>query len=212
VVAAGNRAADRALVRSLSSALVNRVFVLHVRVDNKEWLAWARANKVRAEVQGFVAFMPEGLMRPVPAEPVPFSTPRSWALLARALDRAEQAGVLDAAARRALAFGRVSAEDAAIFCTMAEEGIGELRPLEDYLRDPSLLPTDDSSRWFVFCRIRSRVQRGELGAVGADVVNAFLRAVPIEHRFALLVDLVDKWGEMGAGVVIQETLREVVTP
>src|SRR6516225_5293592 len=51
VVAAGNRAADRALVRSLSSALVNRVVIMHVRVDIGEWLAWAAANRVRAEVQ-----------------------------------------------------------------------------------------------------------------------------------------------------------------
>src|ERR1700730_12173330 len=36
VVAAGNRAEDRALVRTISSALVNRVVVLHVRVDVKE--------------------------------------------------------------------------------------------------------------------------------------------------------------------------------
>ena len=42
VVAAGNRAEDRALVRSISSALVNRVVILNVRVDNKEWLLWPR--------------------------------------------------------------------------------------------------------------------------------------------------------------------------
>src|SRR6059036_619667 len=42
VVAAGNRLEDRALVRSLSSALINRVIILQVRVDVGEWLAWAR--------------------------------------------------------------------------------------------------------------------------------------------------------------------------
>src|SRR5215207_6540935 len=41
VVAAGNRSEDRALVRTMSSALVNRVFVLPVKVDLDEWLAWA---------------------------------------------------------------------------------------------------------------------------------------------------------------------------
>src|SRR4051794_13889254 len=86
VVAAGNRVEDRALVRSLSSALVNRVTILHVRVDVREWLVWARASRVRGEVLSFITFMPEALMRPVPTEPVPFSTPRSWALLSGALD------------------------------------------------------------------------------------------------------------------------------
>src|SRR5438477_1599858 len=41
VVAAGNRAEDRALVLDLSAALVNRLFLLQVRVDAGEWFAWA---------------------------------------------------------------------------------------------------------------------------------------------------------------------------
>src|ERR1043165_7589799 len=37
VVAAGNRMQDRALVRTISSALLNRVTILNVRVDQREW-------------------------------------------------------------------------------------------------------------------------------------------------------------------------------
>src|SRR4051794_1190224 len=54
VVAAGNRAEDRALVRSLSSALVNRLFLLPVRVDHQEWLEWAKANGIRPEIRAFL--------------------------------------------------------------------------------------------------------------------------------------------------------------
>src|SRR5437870_1487511 len=53
VVAAGNRAEDRALVRTISSALVNRVLILHIRIDVPQWLTWARANDVRADVLNF---------------------------------------------------------------------------------------------------------------------------------------------------------------
>src|SRR5262245_26465792 len=112
VVAAGNRMQDRALVRALSSALINRVTILHVRVDVPEWLAWAEQNKVRPEVRAFISYMPEALMRPVPGEPVPFSTPRAWAQLSRALDLAEAGGLLTKETRRALAFGRLTAGDA----------------------------------------------------------------------------------------------------
>ena len=76
VVAAGNRIQDRALVRTMSSALLNRVTVLNVRVDVSEWMAWARRAGVREEVRAFISYMPEALMRPVPHEPVPFSPPR----------------------------------------------------------------------------------------------------------------------------------------
>src|SRR3954451_3543313 len=48
VVGAGNRVEDRALVRTISSDLINRVFILNVRVDTKEWLPWAKSAGVRS--------------------------------------------------------------------------------------------------------------------------------------------------------------------
>ena len=108
VVAAGNRLQDRALVRAMSSALVNRVTILQLRVDTAEWLSWAQRAGIRNEIRSFIATIPDALMRPVPAEPVPFSTPRAWALLSRAFDMAQKCGLLSNETRRALAFGRLS--------------------------------------------------------------------------------------------------------
>jgi MoxR-like ATPase len=209
VVAAGNRAVDRALVRSLSTALINRVFIVQVRVDLKEWMVWANANGIRSDIRSFVTFMPEALMRPVPPEPIPFSTPRAWASLSQALDLAEQAGLLDPSLRRALAFGRLTPEDAAIYCAMAEESIDGLLPLEDYINQPELLPEEDTARWFVFCQVRTRVKHNELTGISPENINRFLLAVTPEHRFALLVDLVEPWGKLGADPALLETLKEV---
>ncbi|MFM8273818.1 MAG: ATP-binding protein, partial [Gemmata sp.] len=117
VVAAGNRAEDKALVRTISSALVNRVLILNVRVDVGEWLSWARDSGVRVDVVRFVEENPEALLRPVPDRAVPFSTPRAWASLARALDLVAARGHLTPALVRALATGRVSDEDARRFAS-----------------------------------------------------------------------------------------------
>jgi hypothetical protein len=209
VVAAGNRAEDRALVKAMSTALVNRVVILQIRVDAKEWLIWARAAGVRSEILSFIAFMPEALMRPVPVMPVPFSTPRAWASFSSALDLAAESGILDKAIRRALAFGRVSAQDAAIFCAMAEEAIDGLLPLNDYLLDPTKLPKEDTARWFVLCRIRTLVKRGEMPSLSPETLNRFLMQIPQEHRFALLIDMVEQWGQLGATEALLATLKEV---
>jgi len=115
VVAAGNRAEDRALVRTISSALVNRVLLLHIRIDLDEWLIWARANGVRADVIAFLIENSSALLRPVPKEAAPFSTPRAWASLSRALDLVEQGTKLSERMVRALARGRVTADDADAF-------------------------------------------------------------------------------------------------
>lgn len=116
VVAAGNRSQDRALVRTISSALVNRVVILEIRADVSEWLNWARQHKVRDEVISFVEQAPQALSRPVSAPGLPFSTPRAWASLSRTLDLTESAGLLDEQIARALVEGRISPEDVAPFC------------------------------------------------------------------------------------------------
>jgi hypothetical protein len=209
VVAAGNRIQDRALVRALSSALVNRVTILHIRVDVDEWLAWAVRNGVRADVIAFIRYMPDALSRPVPAEPVPFSTPRAWAALSRALDASEQAGLLTPDIRRALAFGRLSPEDAAVYCALADEAIEPMRTLEDYIRDPATLPPGDTARWFVLHCLRQQVRDGRLSGVTSEEIDRFLRALPDEHQLTLVADLVEQWSALGADEAMLGLLKNV---
>ena len=148
-------------------------------------------------------------MRAVPASPVPFSTPRAWASLSQALDLAEQGGILDKATRRALTFGRVSAEDAAIFCAMAEEKMDNLLPLADYIADPGKLPQEHTTLWFILSLIRKQVATGEWNGYSPEKLNSFLLALPREHRFALLTGMVQNWGALGVEEALLQSLREV---
>jgi len=209
VVAAGNRMQDRALVRALSSALINRVTILHVQVDVQEWLDWAERNQVRPEVRGFISYMPEALMRPVPDQPVPFSTPRAWTLLSRALDMAEANGILTRQTRRVLAFGRLSAEDAAVFCALAEELIGPMKPLEYYIQNPQALPPGEAARWFILNCIRQLVKDGRLRDLPPQTVNRFLASLPTEQQMTLLTGLVERWGALGADRAMLALLKKV---
>ena len=211
VVAAGNRQQDRALVRSLSSALVNRVTIIHLRVDVDEWQDWAARHGIRADIRNFISFMPEALMRPVPADPVPFSTPRAWALLSRALDLAQASGILNRETRRALAFGRLSAEDAAVYCALAEEAIGPIRPIDSYVECPELLPDAAATRWFILDCVRQNVRGGKLGHIKPRTINRFLRSLPPENQLTLLTGLVEQWGALGADRAMLEILKKVTS-
>lgn len=115
VVAAGNRAEDKALVRTISSALINRVLILNIRIDVGEWIMWAKTGGVRKDIVAFIEQFPDALLRPVPDKAIPFSTPRAWASLSRALDLVNQRGTLSEPLARALAAGRISDEDAKRF-------------------------------------------------------------------------------------------------
>jgi MoxR-like ATPase len=209
VVAAGNRVEDRAMVRDLSAALINRLFLLQVRVDVDEWFEWAASMRLREEVVLYLKHVPEALLRPVPPEPVPFSTPRAWAMLAEALDLAEKDGILTREVRRALVFGRVSAEDAAMFCAVTEESIAKVRPADYYLDHPDEMPTSEAPRWFVLNRIRRIVEQKSVTPRPPEVVARFFGSLNQEHRLLLLVDLVDHWGALGAEAPMLETLWEV---
>jgi hypothetical protein len=211
VVAAGNRVQDRALVRSLSSALINRVSILNVRVDVQEWLDWGGVNSVRADVLNFISYMPDALMRPVPTDPQPFSTPRAWTLLSRGLDLADAGGILTRELRRALAFGRVSGEDAAVYCALADESIQRMQPLAHYLQHPSSLPTGDAARWFILNCIRQHVRDGTLQGVTPDMVNRFLSSLPPEHQLTLIADLVAQWSDLGADPAMLALLKQVTS-
>jgi hypothetical protein len=209
VVAAGNRLQDRALVRAMSSALINRVIILQLRVDVDEWLAWAERAGVREDIRAFIRTVPDALMRPVPADPVPFSTPRAWSLLSRALDLAERGALLSAGNRRALAFGRLSPEDAAVFCALAEDSMGPVHPLEVYFERPDLLPSGDSARWFILDCIRQFVRDGRAAGIPPKVVNRFLRSLSAEHQLILLTDMVETWGALGADKAMYDLLKKV---
>ncbi len=209
VVSAGNRLQDRALVRAMSSALVNRVTVLQIRHDVDEWLAWAQRSGIRRDIRNFITTVPDALMRQVPAEPVPFSTPRSWSHLSRAFDMAEKAGLLSNETRRALAFGRLSPEDAAVFCALAEESSGPVQPLEAYIRNPKLLPTGNSARWFILDCIRQFVRDGRADLLPPKTVNRFLASLSHEHQLILLTGMVEKWGAIGAEPAMAKLLRKV---
>jgi len=209
VVSAGNRAVDRSLVRSMSTALVNRVLVLNVKIDRRDWFVWAKANGIRTDILVFLTYMPSALNRSVPKEPVPFSTPRAWASMSRSLDLLERHGQLDEANRRALAFGRVSAEDAAIFCCLAEEQIESFLPIEEYFASPEKMPQRDTARWFIINQLRAWIQQDELPQLKESDVNQFLASLPTEFRFAVMVNLVDRWGRLGASETMLKTLKEV---
>jgi hypothetical protein len=101
----------------------------------------------------------------------------------------------------------VSAEDAAVFCAMAEARLGDLRPPLDYVLSPEMLPKEHTARWFILSAIRRLVQRRELRTSRA-AINRFLLALPPEHRFALFVGQVKEWGRLGADLALLTALKE----
>lgn len=107
MIAAGNRAIDRAIVNQMSTALKNRFTHLTYEVNNDDWCEWALRNNVSTEVLGFIRFRPmllndfeqrndskaerERMQHLKNAQA--FATPRSWEFLSRVVQQNPNPGL-----------------------------------------------------------------------------------------------------------------------
>ena len=79
IVAAGNRTCDRAVVKTMSSALANRFVHFEVEANSEDWVKWAVMNDVNPAVIGFINYKP-GLLFKMEGQNLEqgWPSPRSW--------------------------------------------------------------------------------------------------------------------------------------
>lgn len=85
VVGAGNRTGDSAIVKTMSSALINRMFHVQLKEDSRSWIKWAQSENLHPWVIDYIIQRPDHLFSEPPKTEEPFSTPRSWHMLSDSL-------------------------------------------------------------------------------------------------------------------------------
>ena len=226
VVAAGNRAEDRSLVRTMSAALVNRVLILQVKVDVHEWVAWAYNAGVRQDIISYILFNPMALQREIPALPLPFSTPRAWASLAQSLDLVEAQGKLTPTLVETMAYGCVSAEDAAMYAAFAEFHTDKdiiMKVINDASNLPLRINTYATARSGILHSIHNLVANDLLDQEFLEIdgkkmrawftpenVCKFLKSLNSEERVIMLLGCVKEWGKLGADEVIIDEYNKLI--
>jgi hypothetical protein len=113
VIGAGNRAQDSAIVKPMSSALMNRMVHVHLRASHREWLAWAAEHGIHPLVVEYIQTRPDHLWSQPPKHEEPFSSPRSWHMLSDALHG--YGSTVDDRQLEVLAFGCLSPHHAGQF-------------------------------------------------------------------------------------------------
>jgi len=113
VIGAGNRAQDNAIVKPMSSALINRMIHVHLKVSHRDWLEWAGASNIHPLVMQYIQNRPDHLWVQAPKHEEIFSSPRSWHMLSDAMH--EYGDALNDDVLQVLAFGCLSADHAGQF-------------------------------------------------------------------------------------------------
>jgi MoxR-like ATPase len=85
VVGAGNRAQDQAIVKPMSSALMNRMLHVELKPTARDWLQWGYAQGIHEWILSYVETRPDHLYVQPPKTEEAFTTPRSWHILSDAL-------------------------------------------------------------------------------------------------------------------------------
>jgi AAA domain (dynein-related subfamily) len=189
VIGAGNRGQDSAIVRPMSSALINRMMHVHLVSSPRDWLAWAARSDIHPWVTGYLTQRPDHLTSPPPRHEEPFSTPRAWHILSDLL-RSYRAGAPDGPALpddllRVLALGTVSPAHAGQFRGYVRQ-IRHAWSLEALLKGTMHWPADPADRdvcYFLAQSLRARLAKelpAERGPAGSG-------AVELAHRAKALV-------------------------
>ena len=105
LIACSNRESDRGVVHRMPAPLSNRFVHLEIRVDAPDWLEWAAANGIVAQVIFFVSMRPELLHCFDPqSREAAFASPRTWEFIS---DIVKRRNGLDPSVERALFRGTV---------------------------------------------------------------------------------------------------------
>ena len=146
VVGAGNRAQDGAIVKTMSSALVNRMFHVQMKVDPRHWIKWAQANELHPWVVDYIIQRPDHLFSEPPKAEEPFSTPRSWHMLSDAL-KGYGAGERDISVNelKMLAYACIGDRHAGMFTAYTKQ-LKNKHQLEEIIQQKSKWPSAPKDR------------------------------------------------------------------
>jgi hypothetical protein len=201
VIGAGNRAQDQAIVKPMSSALMNRMLHVELRPNSRDWLAWARNHGIHPWVLNYIETRPDHLFVPPPKTEETFSTPRSWHILSDALTA--YGPDLTAEEVELLASGCLSTPHARSFTAFTKQLEGKLR-VDLVLAGQQALPRAPEDRdvlYFLVQSIRAQLAK-TLPPAREDIKPA--HRVMVNQAKRILVELCELSAEMAALMVVEE--------
>lgn len=146
VIGAGNRSQDSAIVKTMSSALINRMFHIQLKADPTQWLSWAYEAGIHPWVTDYITQRPDHLFSPPPKTEEPYSTPRSWHMLSDAL-KEYGAGTREVSETtlKILAYGCLSASHAGMFLAYTKQ-LGNQHLLSEIIKGTAKWPSRPEER------------------------------------------------------------------
>lgn len=201
VVGAGNRAQDQAIVKPMSSALMNRMLHVELKPMVRDWLQWAYAQGIHEWILKYIETRPDHLAVAPPKTEETFSTPRSWHILSDAL--IAYGKDLDTEDIEILAAGCLSPVHARSFAAFVKQLFGQLQ-IDKILSGDQPLPRAAEDRDVLYFIVQSiRAQLAKMLPASKEDIKSVHRSLVVQSK-RVLVDLCDISVEMATVMVAEE--------
>lgn len=191
IVAAGNRAADRASVSEMPTPVKNRFAHYEVTANIDDWVQWALKSGVNSTLIGYLRYRPQYL-HAMDTKENAFPTPRSWDMLNRKLSHMsadKEAQVVGAAA----VIGDAQAADFIAYRDVESQ----MPDIDDIIKRPTqaAIPTETSVIWAVCGALASRADANTF-----DAIIKYAQRMPAEYQVVVLKDSIAKDKSLGRDV------------
>lgn len=146
IIGAGNRAQDSAIVKTMSSALINRMFHVQLKADARQWIKWAQSAALHPWVIDYIIQRPDHLFAEAPKTEEPFSSPRSWHMLSDALTEYGAGGKdINMSTLKALVYACLTPSHAGMFMAYTKT-LKNRHMLDDIIAKEAKWPAEPENR------------------------------------------------------------------
>ena len=183
IVLTGNRAQDKTLYRAVSAPLRNRMTLVNLEPDAKQWCQWAMDNNLNSVVIAFMRFRSELLTaKEMPSEGA-FPSPRAWESVSGLLSLSVHAGI-----ERELISGTVGEGATTEFMAFLRTS-RELPSIEAILANPKKadVPKSPAVLYALATALASYTRSNEIGAM------EYVSRMPAEFALLYVTDVRDKY-------------------
>ena len=143
VIGAGNYATNSALVSPMPSTLMGRMIHLNMYANHRLWLEWAKEEDLHPWVTNFIEANKNCLVTDEPPMDEPYSSPRSWEKLSKAIKEYEKSGGENFL--KASMYGTISSNHVPLFESYIKR-IKENITIESIIKGKSNWPSEVSNR------------------------------------------------------------------
>ena len=201
IIAAGNKATDKAIVNRMSTAMQSRMVHFNLEVKHTDWLTWAIANNIDPRITSFIEFRPELLHKFDPNhQDNTYPAPRTWEFTNRLIKEMTEISLLDTKIISGTV-GEGAAREFTAFCSI----YNSLPKLKDILANPKTIAINkEPDVMYAFTGLIS----SNINSQTASTLVQFIERLPLEFQIVTWINSIKRNPELKKLELVKQWIKQ----